>query len=96
MLMKAQDYIFITGSAILSVSIGLNAVSSHGICTAVFVAVAAICAFTFSCIRTLARFTWLAWVGLISILSASKHIIRPRVLSFSLSSASLTKPVLQS
>ena len=48
-------WIFIAGSAMLGVSIGLNAVSTHGACTAIFVAVAAIIALAFASIRTLGR-----------------------------------------
>ena len=59
----------------LSLSIGLNAVSTHGVCTAVFVAVAAILGFMFSSIRTLGHITWLAWIGLVCILTASKPFI---------------------
>jgi hypothetical protein len=47
----------------LGVSIGLNALSTHGTCTAVFVAVAAIIGFLFASVRTLGRLGWLAWVG---------------------------------
>lgn len=39
----------------LGTSIGLNAVSENGACTAVFVAVAAICIFLTASIRTLNR-----------------------------------------
>ncbi|KAE8376618.1 transmembrane amino acid transporter protein-domain-containing protein [Aspergillus bertholletiae] len=63
-------WIFVSGSGMLSLSIGLNAVSTHGVCTAVFVAVAAILGFMFSSIRTLGHITWLAWVGLVCILTA--------------------------
>lgn len=55
----------------LGISIGLNAVSTHGTCTAVFVAVAAIVGFLFGSIQTLGRISWLAWIGLICILSSS-------------------------
>lgn len=65
------DYIFNSGSAILSLSIGLNAVSTHVTCTAAFVAIAAIFGCAFSSIRTLGKITWLAWVGLPCILTAS-------------------------
>ncbi|EHA26105.1 hypothetical protein ASPNIDRAFT_140911, partial [Aspergillus niger ATCC 1015] len=41
-------YIFIGGSAFLSISIAFNALSDHGACIAIFVAVAAIIAFIFS------------------------------------------------
>ncbi|OJJ61516.1 hypothetical protein ASPSYDRAFT_829608 [Aspergillus sydowii CBS 593.65] len=63
-------FIFNSGSAILSLSIGLNAVSTHATCTAVFVAIAAIVGFAFSSVRTLGKITWLAWVGLPCILVA--------------------------
>jgi hypothetical protein len=57
------DWIFLSGSGMLGVSIGLNALSSHGACTAIFVAVAAIIGFIFASVRTLGRLSWLAWVG---------------------------------
>ncbi|KAH6871651.1 transmembrane amino acid transporter protein-domain-containing protein [Thelonectria olida] len=63
-------WIFVAGSGMLGVSIGLNAVSHHGACTAVFVAVAAILGFLFASVRTLSRISWLAWVGLVCILSS--------------------------
>ncbi|KAI0019434.1 putative amino acid transporter [Xylariomycetidae sp. FL0641] len=63
-------YIFASGSAILSLSIGLNAVSTHAACTAIFVAVGAIIAFSFSSIQTLGRISWLAWIGLTSLITS--------------------------
>ncbi|PNH29008.1 hypothetical protein BJF96_g7655 [Verticillium dahliae] len=60
----------LSGSGMLGISIGLNAVSTHGTCTAVFVAVAAIVGFLFGSIQTLGRISWLAWIGLICILSS--------------------------
>jgi amino acid transporter len=63
-----KDFIFVAGSAILSVSIGLNALTSHGTCTVAFVAVAALAAFSFASIRTLSRISWLAALGIVSIL----------------------------
>ncbi|GAB1210301.1 hypothetical protein APSETT445_009092 [Aspergillus pseudonomiae] len=63
-------WIFVAGSGILGISIGLNAVSTHGACTAIFVAVAAILGFACSSIRTLGKITWLAWIGLPCILVA--------------------------
>lgn len=59
----------------LGISIGLNAVSSHATCTAVYVAVAAIVAFLFASIQTLGRISWLAWVGLFCILTSSEYPI---------------------
>ncbi|TWU74885.1 hypothetical protein ED733_003319 [Metarhizium rileyi] len=61
-------WIFVAGSGMLSISIGLNAVSSHGLCTAGFVAVAAVIGFMLASIRTLGRISWLAWIGLVGIL----------------------------
>ncbi|WQF83653.1 Putative amino acid transporter, transmembrane domain-containing protein [Colletotrichum destructivum] len=63
-------FTFTSGSAMLSISIALNALSVHATCTAVFVAVAAIIGFGFSSLRTLGRISWLAWIGVISIVVA--------------------------
>ncbi|KAE8152931.1 amino acid transporter [Aspergillus avenaceus] len=63
-------WIFSDGSALLSISISFNALSDHAACTAVFVAVAAIIAFIFSSIQTLARMSWLAWLGAVCIIIA--------------------------
>ncbi|CAH0019939.1 unnamed protein product, partial [Clonostachys rhizophaga] len=62
--------IFTAGSAVISVSIALNALSMHATCTAVFVAIAAIASFCLSSIRTLGRISWLAWVGVSCIIAA--------------------------
>ncbi|KAH7147136.1 putative amino acid transporter [Dactylonectria estremocensis] len=63
-------WVFVAGSAMLGLSIGLNSVSTHGLCTATFVAFAAILGFLLSSIRTLGKITWLAWVGLVCLVSA--------------------------
>ncbi|KAJ9220473.1 hypothetical protein DTO169C6_7217 [Paecilomyces variotii] len=60
----------LSGSGILGISIGLNAVSTHGTCTAVFVAIATVVSFVLGSIRTLGRISWLAWVGFTCILTA--------------------------
>ncbi|KAK5079396.1 hypothetical protein LTR51_001593 [Lithohypha guttulata] len=57
-------------SGMLGISISLNAVSTHGACTAIFVAVAAMIAFGLGSIQTLHEVSWLAWVGAGSILTA--------------------------
>lgn len=62
--------IFIIGSAIVGLSTSLNAVSSHGTCTAVFIAVAAVAGFLFGSIRTLGKVTWIGWVGIVSIIAS--------------------------
>lgn len=56
----------------LSTSISFNAMSTHGACTAIFVAVAAAIGFGFASIRTLGRISLLAWIGLVSIVVSSK------------------------
>ncbi|KAM0542263.1 hypothetical protein ACHAPJ_012871 [Fusarium lateritium] len=63
-------FTFVSGSALLSISIALNALSSHAVCTAAFVAVAAVIGFTFSSIRTLDRISALAWIGVSCIITA--------------------------
>ncbi|KAI3391201.1 hypothetical protein diail_7779 [Diaporthe ilicicola] len=63
-------WIFVAGSGMLGVSIGLNAVSTHGACTAIFVVVAAIVGFIFASIRTLGKISWLAWIGVGTIITA--------------------------
>lgn len=69
----ALYWIFVAGSGMLGISTALNALSSHGACTAVFVAVAAIAGFGLGSIQTLGKISWLAWIGVVSILSASKY-----------------------
>ncbi|GAA5979055.1 hypothetical protein JCM11641_004957 [Rhodosporidiobolus odoratus] len=56
----------IAGSALLGLSTALNAVSLHGTCTAVFVAVSAVATFFPASLRTLGSIKWIGWVGLIS------------------------------
>jgi hypothetical protein len=56
----------------LGVSIGLNAVSTHSICTAGFVAVAAAIGLIFASVRTLGRMSFLAWIGTFCVLVSSK------------------------
>ncbi|KAK2596109.1 hypothetical protein QQS21_006456 [Conoideocrella luteorostrata] len=63
-------YIFSAGSGMLGISIGLNAVSSHGACTAIFALVAATIAFGLGSIQTLGQIAWIAWIGLVCILTA--------------------------
>jgi amino acid permease len=62
--------LFIIGSALVGISTSLNAVSTHGTCTAVFVAVAAVAGFLFGSIRTLSKVTWIGWVGIFSIMAS--------------------------
>ncbi|BEJ18247.1 hypothetical protein CspHIS471_0705240 [Cutaneotrichosporon sp. HIS471] len=62
--------VFCTASAIVGVSISLNAMSLHGACTAVFVVVSALMGFMFSSIRTLSKVSWVGWVGIASIVAS--------------------------
>lgn len=66
-------WIFVAASGLLGVSIGLNAVSSHGTCTATLVAVSAIMGFGVASVRTLSKMSWLAWAGMISIVAAGTY-----------------------
>jgi hypothetical protein len=59
----------------LGISIAFNAMSAHGACTAIFVAVAAIMVIAFSSIRTLHKMSFLAWVGLVSLVLACKSLV---------------------
>lgn len=63
-------WIFVAGAGMLGISIALNSLSTHGTCTAVFVAVAAVVGFCFASIQTLGKISWIAWAGLTGILAA--------------------------
>ncbi|KAF5004863.1 hypothetical protein FDECE_8645 [Fusarium decemcellulare] len=63
-------FTFCAGSAMLSISIALNAISTHAVCSAVFVVLAAVGGFGFASIQTLGRISWLAWIGVSSIMAA--------------------------
>ncbi|KAI3077840.1 hypothetical protein CBS147353_4303 [Aspergillus niger] len=65
-------FTFISGSAMLSISIAFNALSNHAICTAIFVVIAALVTFVFASIRTLGRISPLAWVGAASIIISGR------------------------
>ncbi|THW88669.1 hypothetical protein D6C77_06364 [Aureobasidium pullulans] len=67
-------WIFVAGSGMLSISIAFNALSTHGACTAIFVAVAAVIGFLFASIQTLGRITWLAWVGVGGIITSTNTL----------------------
>ncbi|KAK0385497.1 hypothetical protein NLU13_6677 [Sarocladium strictum] len=63
-------YVMTAGSAMLSISIALNALSEHGACTAVFVAAAFVAVMAVASVRTLGRIAWLAMVGVVCIIVA--------------------------
>lgn len=56
----------------LGISTALNALSVHGACTAVFVAVAAVAGGALASIQTFGKIGGLAYVGIACILTASK------------------------
>ena len=72
LIFMSSDWVFVSGSAILSLSIGLNAVSGHATCTATFIAVTAIAGLIFASIPTLSKVSALAAGGAIAILISSK------------------------
>ncbi|GAA5842787.1 hypothetical protein JCM11251_001491 [Rhodosporidiobolus azoricus] len=61
---------FTAGSALLTLSTALNAISLHSTCTAVFVAVAAIAVLPIASLPKLNNIKWLGWIGIVSICSA--------------------------
>lgn len=58
----------------LGLSICVNALSDHGTCTAIFVAISCFTVLVFSSIRTLSRISWLAIVGVVGIVVAGKYL----------------------
>ncbi|GAA6020935.1 hypothetical protein JCM10207_003192 [Rhodosporidiobolus poonsookiae] len=56
----------IAGSALLGISTALNAISLHGTCTAVFVAIAAVVTVPIAALRTLGGIKWIGWIGVAS------------------------------
>ncbi|KAJ4141554.1 hypothetical protein NW768_000767 [Fusarium equiseti] len=69
-IMFLLNWVFVAGSAMLSMSIGFNAISMHAACTAIFVALSAFLAFSLASIRTLSKMGWVAWIGLACIMTA--------------------------
>lgn len=59
---------FTCGSALLTISTAFNALSLHAICTAAWVAIAAVIAFPFASLRTFGNLKWLGYVAVVSIL----------------------------
>ena len=73
---------FCAGSGMLGISIALNAVSSHATCTAVYVFCAATVACVLGSIQTLERVSWIAWVGVICIITSREFAFRPTISLF--------------
>lgn len=66
-------WIFCAGSGMLGVSIALNAITIHATCTAVFVIIAAIIGFGLGSLPTLSNIQIIAWLGLLSSVTAGTH-----------------------
>jgi hypothetical protein len=94
-LLPPADLTFGAGSGMLGASIGLNTVSTHGACTAVFVAVTAIAVICLSSIRTLGHLSLLAWGGLISLLVAGKDLAQVKPSSRPIMASPLLTPPFQ-
>lgn len=63
-------WICVAAAGFSGISTAFNALSLHGTCTAAFVVVAAVLGFLTGSIRTLGKISWLAWIGVISIITA--------------------------
>ena len=61
---------FVLGSSMLSVSIAFNAITAHGTCTVVFTFVSLVIICLVGSLRTYRMLSYLAWVGVISILAS--------------------------
>lgn len=70
---KYIDYLFTAGSAFISISTCLNALSEHGACTAIFIAVAAIVGFLCASVRTMSKIGMVAWIGLVCIVASRQQ-----------------------
>ncbi|KAF5592594.1 neutral amino acid permease [Fusarium pseudocircinatum] len=64
------NWVFISASAMLGISVGLNAVSDHALCTWSWVIIAAVSTGLLASIRTLGKIGWIAWVGIAGIMIA--------------------------
>lgn len=69
--------VFAAAAGMISMSTSLNALSNHGACTAVFIAVSAIAGGLVASIQTLGRIQALGWVGIVSILAAGEIFCFP-------------------
>lgn len=63
-----RNWLHLTGI----LSIALNAMSMHAVCTAVFVAVALVITFIFASIQTLDKIAWLTWSAVFGLVAARK------------------------
>jgi hypothetical protein len=78
LLLSFQAWLYfalLAGSGLLSLSISLNAISLHALCTAGWVAIVAVIGFCLASIQTLDKVSWLGWVGMFSIIAARTSFI---------------------
>lgn len=64
------DFAFVGASDIKVLAVALNAITGHGICTVWFTLLASIGVGSLASLRTLGKISWLAPVGLVSILAS--------------------------
>ena len=77
-LLTLVDWTMTASASFMGLSTCFNAISSHGACTAVFVAVATIMGFTLGSIQTLGKISWIAWIGITSIVCSSPYFSNVR------------------
>jgi hypothetical protein len=63
-------YVLCTGSGIVGLSVGLNALSNHGACTVWFAFVSFVVITACASVRKFEKIGWLTWVGFVSIFAA--------------------------
>ncbi|RDW63845.1 hypothetical protein BP5796_10347 [Coleophoma crateriformis] len=68
-------YILCTGSGILGISIGINALSHHAACTVIWSVIATIAIAVGGSIRKFHAIGWLTWAGFISIFTAVMIVV---------------------
>ncbi|KAF1816887.1 hypothetical protein P152DRAFT_386610 [Eremomyces bilateralis CBS 781.70] len=64
------SFVISASTGVLGVSVALNALSNHAICTNYFSVVATIAIAAFASVRKFEKFAWLTWAGFISIFIA--------------------------
>jgi hypothetical protein len=68
-------FIFCTGSSLLGISIGFNALSDHGTCSVAFGFVGTVLTILASSIRTWGKMTWPLTVGFVSVLAGVLTVV---------------------
>lgn len=60
-------YTITAASGIFGSSVGMNALSNHGLCTTYFLLIAALATFVLASIRKFEKMAWAAWLGFASV-----------------------------